>query len=279
MTDITNLPSLYSVTGDIKDINTLLISRDEAVQLTATVPNGWVLVPVKADLNQLCAGEAAWYNWGQDNCITTEVNFQRVYKAMLSATPAAPQPAPAGSGGWESHAKELERELAYWRQRAKTMLDHQDGECWYWQGDGTDHPESMVGSLPVVIRADDLRALMAPAAPQPAQPLDSGVMELAESVGLIGPASRTDDLHEAIQRFHDLIVVNASIKAALHFADGLAKPAQPLTDEQCDAIYTALDVWARKADAYEFGLPRAYGGGAKGGREIIRNAISGVKND
>lgn len=115
------------------------------------------------------------------------------------------------------------------------------------------------------------------AAPQPAQPLDLGVMELAESVGLIGPASRTDDLHEAIQRFHDLIVVNASIKAARHFADGLAQ--QPLTDEQCDAIYTALDAWARKADAYEFGLPRAYGGGAKGGREIIRNAISGVKND
>lgn len=55
-------------------------------------------------------------------------------------------------------------------------------------------------------------------------------MELAESVGLIGPESRTDDLHEAIQRFHDLIVVNASIKAAQHFADGLAKPAQqPLT--------------------------------------------------
>lgn len=66
----------------------------------------------------------------------------------------------------------------------------------------------------------------APAAPQPAQPLDLSVMELAESVGLIGPASRTDDLHEAIQRFHDLIVANASIKAALHFADGLAQPAR-----------------------------------------------------
>jgi len=66
------------------------------------------------------------------------------------------------------------------------------------------------------------------AAPQPprAQPLDLSVMELAESVGLIGPASRADDLHDAIQRFHELIVANASIKASRHFADGLARPAQ-----------------------------------------------------
>lgn len=56
-----------------------------------------------------------------------------------------------------------------------------------------------------------------------AVPLDMGVMELAESVGLIGPASRTDDFHAAIQRFHDLISMNVSIKAAVHFAQGLPK--------------------------------------------------------
>lgn len=56
-----------------------------------------------------------------------------------------------------------------------------------------------------------------------AVPLDTGVMELAESVGLIGPASRTDDFHAAIQRFHDLISMNVSIKAAVHFAQGLPK--------------------------------------------------------
>lgn len=50
-----------------------------------------------------------------------------------------------------------------------------------------------------------------------------GAMELAESVGLIGPASRTDDFHAAIQRFHDLISMNVSIKAAVHFAQGLPK--------------------------------------------------------
>jgi hypothetical protein len=40
---LNELPSLYTVTGDIKDINTLLISR-EAVRLNATVPEGMVLV-------------------------------------------------------------------------------------------------------------------------------------------------------------------------------------------------------------------------------------------
>ena len=48
--------------------------------------------------------------------------------------------------------------------------------------------------------------------------VDLATMELAESVGLIGPASRTHDLHNAIQRFHDLICANATIKAAVAFS-------------------------------------------------------------
>lgn len=106
-------------------------------------------------------------------------------------------------------------------------------------------------------------AQAAPAAPQPAQPLDAGVMELAESVGLIGPSSRTHDLHEAIQRFHDLIVVNASIKAALNFADSLAQPAQQTCNcrwvddvqvQQCtlhQAHVEAIHEWAERAKAAE----------------------------
>ena len=63
-----------------------------------------------------------------------------------------------------------------------------------------------------------------PSAPQPAaQPTDMRTMELAESVGLIGPESRTHDLHGAIQRFHDLIAAEASIKAAQAFAQTLAQ--------------------------------------------------------
>jgi hypothetical protein len=66
-------------------------------------------------------------------------------------------------------------------------------------------------------------------ATQPVE-VDQAIMELAESVGLIGPASRTHDLHAAIQRFHDLICVNATIKAAKMAADAIREstpPAQP----------------------------------------------------
>ncbi len=53
--------------------------------------------------------------------------------------------------------------------------------------------------------------------------VDKKTMELAESVGLIGPASRVGDLHAAIQRFHDLICVNATIKAAVMAAEVIGK--------------------------------------------------------
>lgn len=58
-----------------------------------------------------------------------------------------------------------------------------------------------------------------PAPQQEATRVDPKTMELAESVGLIGPASRTHDLHAAIQRFHDLICANATIKAAAMAAE------------------------------------------------------------
>lgn len=73
----------------------------------------------------------------------------------------------------------MERERDYYRQRAQTMHEHQDGQVWYWQGDGGDHLESMCNSLPVVIRADQLRVLLAaeraaPAAPTEQQAYDIG---------------------------------------------------------------------------------------------------------
>jgi len=55
-------------------------------------------------------------------------------------------------------------------------------------------------------------------------------MQLAESVGLIGPASRVGDLHAAIQRFHDLICVNATIKAAVMAADVISGAATSVRD-------------------------------------------------
>ena len=40
------------------------------------------------------------------------------------------------------------------------VAQHARKDVWYWQNDGHDHLESMVNSLPVVIRADHLRGLV-----------------------------------------------------------------------------------------------------------------------
>lgn len=60
----------------------------------------------------------------------------------------------------------LEGDLSEARGQLNMIHEHQrdcdpaEREVWYWQGDGDDHPESMVNSLPVVIRARDLKQLM-----------------------------------------------------------------------------------------------------------------------
>lgn len=47
----------------------------------------------------------------------------------------------------------------------------------------------------------------------------------------------------------------------------------PLTDAECDAIYRALNAWAREVDAYDFGLPMFAADGHVGGRAVIRSAV------
>ncbi len=95
---------------------------------------------------------------GKDE-VADELLATAVRADQAAAAPAAP--ADKALAGWQEHAVQMERDRDYWRQRAEMMRAHQEKECWYWQGDGHDHPESMVGSLQVVIRADQLRALMA----------------------------------------------------------------------------------------------------------------------
>ena len=83
--------------------------------------------------------------------------------------------------------------------------------------------------------------LQKPAQQEPME-VDQATMELAESVGLIGPTSRTHDLHQAIQRFHDLICVNATVKAAQMAADVIRECTPPqrtwvgLTDEEIESL-------------------------------------------
>ena len=138
-------------------------------------------------------------------------------KAQAQAVPAAPlESGPAGSGGWESHARQMERERDHWRDRARVMSEHKEGIVWYWQGDGEDHPESWVNTLPVVIRADELRALMGPATPAApavdADPMaeflrDTGpaiVWPKARDVGRIGDMSPSAHLRIGLDSDNDV---------------------------------------------------------------------------
>ena len=103
------------------------------------------------------------YRWGWKNGIAafTRQPAQPVATAKPSAQAVAKELA-----GWKDEAESLRRERDYYRERSQMMYEHQRKECWYWQGDGEDHLESLVGSLPVVILARDLRAMLA-ASPQP----------------------------------------------------------------------------------------------------------------
>lgn len=86
---------------------------------------------------------------------------QRMLDAMLAATPApAPEQGPVDMVP-RAALHEVERERDWYKTRSQTMHEHQNGQVWYWQGDGEDHPETLVNSLPVVIRADQLRELIA----------------------------------------------------------------------------------------------------------------------
>lgn len=58
----------------------------------------------------------------------------------------------------KTEADLLRDEIAWLRRELETARDMLRGDYWFWQGDGEDHLESLV--CPVVIRADDLAALI-----------------------------------------------------------------------------------------------------------------------
>jgi hypothetical protein len=62
--------------------------------------------------------------------------------------------------GWKEEAIAMRAS----RDACLTQLDlhalHQRDDVWYWQGDGTDHPESISNSMAVVIRGDQLREIL-----------------------------------------------------------------------------------------------------------------------
>lgn len=145
--------------------------------------------------------------------------------AQQSAQPVA-EDAPAGSGGWKSHALALEHECAILRECNQTLYRHAEKDVWYWQGQD-DNLHSMADALPVVIRADQFRALLAAAQPVEVQRVgltDAEIDEISKQYRLATEEARNfygddytvavNDKYEA-RRFARAIEANAnSIKPA-----------------------------------------------------------------
>jgi hypothetical protein len=69
----------------------------------------------------------------------------------------------------------------------------------------------------------------------------------------------------------DSITQNSGAKCGNCLA---AESSQPLTDDECDAIATALNEWALNADSYDYGLPIHNEGQLEKARAIIRAALN-----
>jgi hypothetical protein len=156
------------------------------------------------------------------------------------------QTAPAGSGGWEEHARQLDRELDYWRTQAKTMAEHQAGEAWYWQGDGEDHPESWVNTLPVVIRADQLRELMAkntaPALEAPAAPSEADIASAREHIADVHNATQ---MRSALSQLRPEVVVELVARGLVPsiYAPMAAAPQAPAALDELRQIADIAACW------------------------------------
>jgi len=103
--------------------------------------------------------------------------------------------------GWRSAALAGEKERDWLRERLRTVDRHQGKDCWYWQNDGEDHLESLTSALPVVIRADHLRALLA----ERQQALDM--------LAGLHPCLTTDDPAEMARQIFDAVMAERAAHA------------------------------------------------------------------
>lgn len=62
--------------------------------------------------------------------------------------------------GWQAECDLERRHVAALQEELMLRSQHQAGDVWFWQGDGTDHPESMSNSMAVVMRVPQLRQLL-----------------------------------------------------------------------------------------------------------------------
>ncbi len=116
------------------------------------------------------------------------------------AQPVAMTDRPEPTVGWRAHAEALEVDMIHYRARLDAVNRHQqeDPDVWYWQNDGQDNLESMVHSLPVVIRADHLRALIA-ATPTPAESKEEHAYRMGFLEGQIDMRDRPEEQPQVAQ--------------------------------------------------------------------------------
>lgn len=62
--------------------------------------------------------------------------------------------------GWKAEADSLRERLADAEKQLDLMRAKQDGDVWFWEGDGHDHLHSMSSGMVVTIAARDLQALV-----------------------------------------------------------------------------------------------------------------------
>lgn len=102
------------------------------------------------------------------------------------------------------HCKLQDKNIAKLSDERNTAWMYEQREVWFWQGDGEDYPESL--SCPVVIKADDLRAILAP--PQPAD-----VGELVDA--LRGMLALDEENHQRCSGDEDVCLEVRKARAAL----------------------------------------------------------------
>lgn len=120
--------------------------------------------------------------------------------------------------GWKAEADTLRERLVEAEKQLELMRAAQDGDVWFWEGDGHDHLHSMSSGMVVTITASDLQALVgsqvaalqeqaeSPTEQQVALP-ESDVMQFTEA--LMGGRGEFDAWLEC----HDEAEVRAYIQA------------------------------------------------------------------
>lgn len=119
-------------------------------------------LPTEAEIHQ------AWATYSQQQRIGKPMVGAFVLSMLERFAPAALEIERLKSALKEANeacaSEHRDRELARAELKRRYDAETADGSRWFWQGDGSDHLESMVNGMQVIIGAAELRQLLASAA-------------------------------------------------------------------------------------------------------------------